>query len=87
MDYRGTRSEGDRASSPSEQLGGLIECATFHNVGSGFCVLRLKVRGQRDLIALIGQAPLVSAGKAVQATVSWTNNRDHGLHFEQSSCA
>jgi exodeoxyribonuclease V alpha subunit len=79
--YRGTRSEGDRASSPSEQLGGLVERVTFHNADSGFCVLRVKVRGQRDLITLIGQAPMVSAGEAVQATGFWTNDRDHGLQF------
>lgn len=41
---------------------------TFHNADSGFCVLRVKIRGQRDLVALIGQAPLVSAGEAVQAS-------------------
>ncbi|MEW9855207.1 helix-hairpin-helix domain-containing protein [Novosphingobium sp. M1R2S20] len=44
-------------------------------------MLRVKVRGQRDLITLIGQAPMVSAGEAVQATGSWTNDRDHGLQF------
>jgi len=41
----------------------------------------VKVRGQRDLVTLIGQAPMVSAGEAVQATGSWTNDRDHGLQF------
>lgn len=81
MGYRSTRSVADRASSSSEQLGGLIERVTFHNADSGFCVLRVKVRGQRDLITLIGQAPMVSAGEAVQATGSWTNDRDHGLQF------
>jgi exodeoxyribonuclease V alpha subunit len=79
--YRGIQSEGNRASSPGEQLGGLIERVTFHNADSGFCVLRVKVRGQRDLITLIGQAPMVSAGEAVQATGFWTNDRDHGLQF------
>lgn len=34
------------ASPPSlEQLSGLVERVTFHNADSGFCVLRLKVRG------------------------------------------
>ena len=54
---------------------------TFHNADSGFCVLRVKVRGQRDLVTLIGQAPLVSAGEAVQASGAWINDRDHGLQF------
>lgn len=81
MGYRSTRIAGDRAAPPTEQLGGLIERVTFHNADSGFCVLRVKVRGQRDLITLVGQAPMVSAGEAVQATGSWTNDRDHGLQF------
>ena len=42
----------------------------------------MKVRGQRDLVTLIGQAPLVSAGEAVQATGVWINDRDHGLQFK-----
>jgi exodeoxyribonuclease V alpha subunit len=79
--YRRAQSAGDGATSPREQLGGLIERVTFHNAESGFCVLRVKVRGQRDLVTLIGQAPMVSAGEAVQATGSWTNDRDHGLQF------
>ena len=81
MGYRRAQSSGDSAASPREQLGGLIERVTFHNADSGFCVLRVKVRGQRDLVTLIGQAPMVSAGEAVQATGSWTNDRDHGLQF------
>jgi len=79
--YRRAQSSGDSAASPREQLGGLIERVTFHNADSGFCVLRVKVRGQRDLVTLIGQAPMVSAGEAVQATGTWTNDRDHGLQF------
>ena len=33
-----------------DQLSGLVERVTFHNTDTGFCVLRLKVRGERDLI-------------------------------------
>jgi exodeoxyribonuclease V alpha subunit len=31
-------------------LAGLVERVTFHNEENGFCVLRVKVRGQKDLI-------------------------------------
>ncbi len=30
-----------------EALAGLVERVTFHNPDNGFCVLRVKVRGQR----------------------------------------
>ena len=72
----------DEGAAPArEQLGGLVERVTFHSADTGFCVLRVKVRGQRDLVTLIGQAPLVSAGEAVQASGTWVNDRDHGLQF------
>lgn len=37
-------------SSPMEALAGLVERVTFHNAENGFCVLWVKVRGQRDLL-------------------------------------
>ncbi len=38
-----------------DHLSGLVERVTFHNGDSGFCVLRLKVKGERELVTLIGQ--------------------------------
>jgi hypothetical protein len=32
----------------TEEISGLIERVTFHNDESGFCVLRVKARGQRE---------------------------------------
>ena len=56
--------EHERAATPSsEVLAGLVERVTFHNAENGFCVLRLKARGQRDLITLIGHAATISAGE------------------------
>jgi hypothetical protein len=33
-----------------EVLAGLVERVTYHNAENGFCVLRIKARGQRDLV-------------------------------------
>ena len=71
------------AASP-ENLAGLVERVTFHNPDNGFCVLRLKARGQRDLVTVIGHAALISAGEFVQATGTWLNDREHGLQFRAS---
>src|SRR6266511_2992066 len=49
-----------------ENLAGLVERVTFHSEDSGFCVLRVKVRGQRDLITVIGHAATISAGEFIQ---------------------
>jgi transposase len=54
---------------------------TFHNPDTGFCVLRLNVRGHRDLVSLIGSAASVAPGEYVTASGRWETNRDHGLQF------
>jgi len=41
-----------------------VERVTFHNAETGFCVLRVKVRGRRDLATVVGHAALVAAGAA-----------------------
>ena len=67
-----------------ENLAGLVERVTFHNPDSGFCVLRVKARGPRDLITVVGHAPTISAGEFVQATGAWVNDRTHGPQFKAS---
>jgi hypothetical protein len=56
-----------KASRPTEVLAGLVDRATFYNSDNGFCVLRVKARGQRDLITVVGHAAMISAGEFVQA--------------------
>jgi len=53
--------------SSTEVLAGLVERVTFHNDDNGFCVLRVKARGRRDLITVLGHAAMISAGEFVQA--------------------
>lgn len=63
-------------------LSGLLERVTFHNADNGFCVLRVKARGQRELVTVVGHAPMVSAGEWVTATGEWANDLQHGLQFK-----
>jgi hypothetical protein len=56
------------ASTGKENPAGLIERVTFHNENSGFCVLRVKARGQRDLITVVGHAAAIGAGEFVHAS-------------------
>ena len=60
-------------------LAGLVERVTFHSAESGFCVLRLKARGHRDLVTTVGHAATISAGEWVTASGEWVNDRTHGL--------
>ena len=47
--------------STQEVLAGLVERVTFHNPENGFCVLRAKARGHRDLVTVVGHAAVISA--------------------------
>ncbi|EIJ42081.1 helicase, putative, RecD/TraA family [Beggiatoa alba B18LD] len=67
---------------PVEHLQGSIERVTFHSPETGFCVLRVKVRGQRDLVTVIGSAPSVASGEYIEAQGQWTIDRTHGLQFK-----
>jgi exodeoxyribonuclease V alpha subunit len=66
----------------SEALAGLVERVTFHNAENGFCVLRVKVRGQRDLVTVVGHAAMISAGEFVQMSGRWFNDHTHGFQFK-----
>ena len=67
---------------PVEALAGLVERVTFHNADTGFCVLRVKVRGQRDHVTVVGHAASIAAGEWVQMSGSWVVDRTHGLQFK-----
>jgi exodeoxyribonuclease V alpha subunit len=67
--------------SPREVLAGLVERVTFHNADNGFCVLRAKARGHRDLVTVIGHAASISAGEWITATGEWVVDRTHGQQF------
>lgn len=69
------------ADSSTEVFAGLVERVTFHNDDNGFCVLRVKARGKRDLITVVGHAATISAGEFIQASGEWSNDRTHGVQF------
>jgi exodeoxyribonuclease V alpha subunit len=72
------------AESAEEALAGLVERVTFHNPENGFCVLRVKARGQRELVTVVGHAPTINAGEWITATGRWVNDAQHGLQFKAS---
>ena len=72
-----------KSTMPTEVLAGLADRVTLHNSENGFC-LRVKARGQRDLMTLVGHAAMISAGEFIQASGSWINDRTHGVQFRAS---
>jgi exodeoxyribonuclease V alpha subunit len=67
---------------PSEEIAGLVERVTFFNEESGFAVLRVQVRGQRELVTVLGSLPSVSAGEWLTAEGWWVRDKEHGLQFK-----
>jgi exodeoxyribonuclease V alpha subunit len=66
----------------TEVLAGFVERVTFHNADNGFCVLRIKARGHRDLVTTVGHAPTIVAGEWVTASGEWINDHTHGQQFK-----
>jgi ATP-dependent exoDNAse (exonuclease V) alpha subunit len=65
-----------------EQLTGAVERVTFHSEETGFCVLRVKVRGHRDLVTVVGSAATITPGEYIEGQGIWVNDRTHGLQFK-----
>ena len=69
-------------SSTQEVLAGLVERVTYHNAENGFCVLRAKARGHRDIVTVVGHAATIAAGEWITASGEWINDRTHGQQFK-----
>jgi exodeoxyribonuclease V alpha subunit len=70
--------------SDREVVAGLVERVTFHNEDNGFCVLRVRARGRRDLVTVVGHAATIGTGEWITATGAWVNDRTHGQQFKAS---
>jgi exodeoxyribonuclease V alpha subunit len=73
---------GPEISTELETLSGSVERVTFHSEESGFCVLRIKVRGQKDLVTVTGSAASISAGEHIECNGSWVNDKNYGMQFK-----
>ena len=67
---------------PEDGLAGMIERVTFHNEETGFAVLRVQVKGRRELVTVVGSLATVSAGEWITAQGRWVRDRDHGLQLK-----
>ncbi|MDP5110318.1 MAG: ATP-dependent RecD-like DNA helicase [Rickettsiaceae bacterium] len=67
---------------PKEYLSGNIERITYHNEDNGFCVLRVKVKGHKDLVTVTGSSPTLSVGEYIKCSGIWHNDRNYGKQFK-----
>lgn len=71
-----------QSEAPAEHLSGSVDRVTFHSGGSGFCVLRVKVKGRRDPVTVIGAAASITPGEYIDCIGIWQNDKTHGLQFK-----
>jgi exodeoxyribonuclease V alpha subunit len=67
---------------PTERLSGSVERVTFYSEESGYCVLRVKVRGQRDLVTVVGTVASVAPGEYIECQGWWVNDHQYGRQFK-----
>lgn len=70
-----------------ESLTGAVERVTFYSEESGFCVLRVKVKGKADLVTVTGKAAAINAGEYLECQGSWFNDKTYGLQFKAQQLA
>ncbi|HWB05832.1 MAG TPA: ATP-dependent RecD-like DNA helicase [Verrucomicrobiales bacterium] len=64
-----------------DTLTGIVERVTFHTEDTGFSVLKVKVRGRTEPVAVTGKVPTIHAGETIQASGEWINDADYGRQF------
>lgn len=65
----------------AERLSGTVEHVSFHNGETGFCVLRVRVRGRREPVTVVGSVPCVHPGEHLDCQGHWINHTRYGLQF------
>jgi len=59
----------------------LIERVTFHNEDTGFGVFKVKTKGHRDLVTVVGSLASVSPGEWLTAQGQWVQDKEYGQQF------
>ena len=73
-----------RDQTATETLQGSIERVTFHSPESGFCVLKVKVKGHKDLVTVTGSAATINPGEYIECSGTWINDKNYGMQFKSS---
>jgi exodeoxyribonuclease V alpha subunit len=69
----------------ADRVDGLIERVTYFNEDSGFCVLRVKASGHRDVVTVVGTLPSVSPGEWITAEGAWFRDKEYGLQLKATT--
>ena len=68
-------------------LEGSVERVTFYNPENGFSVLRLRVRGHREPLTVVGTLPAAQPGERLALDGHWQTDPRHGAQFRPEQAA
>ena len=69
-----------------EKLTGVVERITYVNEENGFSVIKIKVKGQSELVTVVGNIAFVNIGAVVELEGEWSFNSKYGQQFSKFLC-
>src|SRR4051794_25564208 len=69
-------------STGGESITGVVERITFHNLDSGYVVLKVQAASRRGVVTVVGNLSSVVAGEYIEARGQWVNDKTHGPQFK-----
>ncbi|MGA1823184.1 MAG: helix-hairpin-helix domain-containing protein, partial [bacterium] len=67
-----------------QKLYGQIERITYVNEENGYTVAKLKVKGERSLVTVVGTISQINAGEVLEVSGEWANHPKFGSQFKIS---
>ncbi len=67
------------------RLDGQVERIVFQNEENGYAVMRVKVRGHKDLVTVVGTASSINPGEWLAADGEWITDAHYGSQFKAES--
>ncbi|MGA2958752.1 MAG: ATP-dependent RecD-like DNA helicase [Thermodesulfobacteriota bacterium] len=64
------------------KIQGQIERITFANEENGFTIARLKTKGEKDLVTVVGSLPGINPGEVLELLGEWSNHPKFGQQFK-----
>jgi exodeoxyribonuclease V alpha subunit len=64
------------------KINGQIERITFSNEENGFTIAKLKTKGEKDLITIVGSLPGINPGEVLELLGEWSNHPRFGQQFK-----
>src|SRR5438067_7122091 len=81
MQQIGTRDSAMAEPEAPTAVEGTVERVTFYNPENGFSVVRVRPRGRREPVAVVGTLPAVQPGETLALSGRWETDPRHGAQF------